>query len=202
VQVFPINHNTLQFRRDCFIINSLQATTEEKKWSRKDWIREYLGADTGVEKFEFRPDSDSTIHRLNYKGYTIMMSRTKSNAPLMGRDRPFTPESLTLWVWGPDNGILKELLTSALEKLAMQRSENSLRIFTQSSSSWIVGWELAMTKATRARDSVILDLDDMDILLNDARNFLGNKKWYLDMGIPYRRGYLLYGPPGRYCVHV
>ena len=27
-------------------------------------------------------------------------------------------------------------------------------------------------------------------------NFLNSAKWYTDRGIPYRRGYLLYGPPG------
>lgn len=55
---------------------------------------------------------------------------------------------------------------------------------------------LAMTKKARSKESVILDLDDMEVLLDDARNFLNNGKWYSDMGIPYRRGYMLYGPPG------
>lgn len=27
-------------------------------------------------------------------------------------------------------------------------------------------------------------------------NFIHGKKWYTDTGVPYRRGYLLYGPPG------
>jgi chaperone BCS1 len=33
-------------------------------------------------------------------------------------------------------------------------------------------------------------------ITTDVREFLHNGKWYLDRGIPYRRGYLLYGPPG------
>jgi chaperone BCS1 len=33
-------------------------------------------------------------------------------------------------------------------------------------------------------------------LLEDIRRFVSNKKWYDDLGIPYRRGYLFYGPPG------
>ena len=31
-------------------------------------------------------------------------------------------------------------------------------------------------------------MQDMDMLLDDARNFLQSGKWYIDMGIPYRRG--------------
>lgn len=34
------------------------------------------------------------------------------------------------------------------------------------------------------------------MLLKDMENFLHNAAWYNDRGIPYRRGYLLYGPPG------
>ncbi len=34
-------------------------------------------------------------------------------------------------------------------------------------------------------------------LLMDAQEFTGAERAYLDRGIPYRRGYLLHGPPGR-----
>ena len=33
-------------------------------------------------------------------------------------------------------------------------------------------------------------------LLEDAREFLNSETWYTERGIPYRRGYLLYGIPG------
>ena len=33
-------------------------------------------------------------------------------------------------------------------------------------------------------------------MLGDARAFLSRRDWYVDRGIPYRRGYLLHGPPG------
>jgi len=31
---------------------------------------------------------------------------------------------------------------------------------------------------------------------DDIKTFLERRQWYADRGIPYRRGYLLYGPPG------
>jgi mitochondrial chaperone BCS1 len=34
------------------------------------------------------------------------------------------------------------------------------------------------------------------MLLKDMQDFLSRSSWYSDTGIPYRRGYLLYGPPG------
>jgi chaperone BCS1 len=33
-------------------------------------------------------------------------------------------------------------------------------------------------------------------IVDDLKAFLDTRTWYLDRGIPYRRGYLLYGPPG------
>ncbi|KAG5457031.1 MAG: P-loop containing nucleoside triphosphate hydrolase protein [Olpidium bornovanus] len=49
---------------------------------------------------------------------------------------------------------------------------------------------------SRPIDSVVLDGDLAQEILRDVRDFLANGKWYNDRGIPYRRGYLLHGPPG------
>ena len=32
--------------------------------------------------------------------------------------------------------------------------------------------------------------------MRDVEDFFARKTWYEERGIPYRRGYLLYGPPG------
>lgn len=31
------------------------------------------------------------------------------------------------------------------------------------------------------------------MLINDTKDFLASERWYAARGIPYRRGYLLYG---------
>jgi chaperone BCS1 len=54
----------------------------------------------------------------------------------------------------------------------------------------------ALSKVPRALDSVILDEDLAGSLLKDCQDFLNAAEWYAQSGIPYRRGYLLYGPPG------
>lgn len=134
----------------------------------------------------YRPDNDQVIHTITYKGMKIFVERAKSN-PLMGRDKPFTPESLKLTTWGSDNTVLKALMSDAVLAACKQLREGTVSIYTLS-SGWCSGWELALTKAARPKDSVILDMQDMDMLLDDARNFLKSGKWYVDMGIPYRRG--------------
>lgn len=48
----------------------------------------------------------------------------------------------------------------------------------------------------RPLTSVVLDDGVSDRILADCQGFIKNPQWYSERGIPYRRGYLLYGPPG------
>lgn len=52
------------------------------------------------------------------------------------------------------------------------------------------------TKKSRPLNSVIVEDKIRDALLADTKRFLQSEEWYVRKGIPYRRGYLLYGPPG------
>lgn len=79
-------------------------------------------------------------------------------------------------------------------------------------------WKRVAFQEKRRRDSVVLDPGVLELVLNDARDFLNSKKWYsdrgacvpssrapdtrflltsiCDTGIPFRKGNLLYGAPG------
>ncbi|KIJ34810.1 hypothetical protein M422DRAFT_262996 [Sphaerobolus stellatus SS14] len=57
-------------------------------------------------------------------------------------------------------------------------------------------WGTAQTKNRRSIDSLLLDGNTVQELLNDAKEFLEVEDWYIKAGIPHRRGYMLYGPPG------
>ena len=48
----------------------------------------------------------------------------------------------------------------------------------------------------RPISSVVLDSGVGESIVQDVKDFLGSQDWYKERGIPYRRGYLLYGPPG------
>lgn len=59
-------------------------------------------------------------------------------------------------------------------------------------------WHAVASRPSRPFDTVYLDQADKDALLNDAMEFLHplSHRFYASRGIPYRRGYLLYGPAG------
>lgn len=48
----------------------------------------------------------------------------------------------------------------------------------------------------RPIDTVVLDSGVSEKIIADVREFINTPSWYSERGIPYRRGYLLYGPPG------
>lgn len=75
----------------------------------------------------------------------------------------------------------------------MQAQEGKTTIYT----SWGTEWKpFGDPKRKRPLDSVVLEEGVKERIVEDVRTFLEARDWYLDRGIPYRRGYLLYGPPG------
>jgi chaperone BCS1 len=58
------------------------------------------------------------------------------------------------------------------------------------------GWERICYRFMRGMESVILDMNTKFELEEDLNKFLVSQEKYIDLGILYKRGYLLYGPPG------
>ena len=50
--------------------------------------------------------------------------------------------------------------------------------------------------SNRPLGSILCDDDRVDRLAQDMRWFFGAEDWYAQRGVPWRRGYLLHGPPG------
>ncbi|GKZ41521.1 hypothetical protein AbraIFM66951_010249 [Aspergillus brasiliensis] len=59
-------------------------------------------------------------------------------------------------------------------------------------------WTLAATRPPRPIDTIILNENKKQKILQDIREYLHpqTRQWYANHGIPYRRGYLFSGPPG------
>jgi len=57
-------------------------------------------------------------------------------------------------------------------------------------------WVRASVKKPRTLDSVILDGNLAGEITADIDKFLKSAQWYIEKGVPYRRGYPFSGPPG------
>lgn len=67
-------------------------------------------------------------------------------------------------------------------------------------------WNLASSRPPRPLESVVLEGNLAQDIIGDVQRFFKSENWYRACGIPFRRGYLLYGPPGcgqlRRCRYV
>lgn len=57
-------------------------------------------------------------------------------------------------------------------------------------------WNSVKQKPRRPLNSIVLPGATLESLIADVRDFLKMEDWYMSAGIPHRRGYLLFGPPG------
>ncbi|KAF8506402.1 mitochondrial chaperone BCS1 [Hysterangium stoloniferum] len=108
------------------------------------------------------------------------------------------PASLTITIYTRNSKVLFDFVENArLKHLEISKGEVTIHSRGRPSgrrSGW--NWGTVQTKRRRPIDSVLLDGNVMQDLLDDAREFMKVEDWYVQSGIPHRRGYLLHGPPG------
>ena len=52
-------------------------------------------------------------------------------------------------------------------------------------------WSFVGTKRARPLDSVVLEEGVKETLMKDVKEFMESREWYVQRGIPFRRGYLM-----------
>jgi chaperone BCS1 len=94
-------------------------------------------------------------------------------------------------MFGRDHQLLRELALEAFQA-ARSADDSGIRVHA---IKW-EGWSRVATKAPRPANSVVMPEGVFEVLAEDLRTFRAARDWYGEMGIPWKRGYLLYGPPG------
>lgn len=106
-------------------------------------------------------------------------------------------ETLHLTTIGRSPNLLRELLAEA--RINYHRSElRKTTVYTVSKMHGATAWDSGRSRPTRDIRTVIMDAQSKEIIKRDAKEYLHKDtlKWYVERGVPYRRGYLFYGPPG------
>lgn len=91
----------------------------------------------------------------------------------------------------------KQILLNMIEEarqLAEEKPEKFISYYKAAIDSEC--WRLVRQNKPRAISSVVLKEGITKVIQDDVDDFIKSRKWYTDRGIPYRRGYLLYGPAG------
>ena len=151
----------------------------------------YIQHDNGSVSTKFSLVPGPGNHWIRYKGAFILIKRERSAKMIdIANGSPF--ETVTLTTLYRDKHLFDDILNEAKD-IALKTTEGKTVIYTSFGPEWR---KFGQPKAKRMLPSVILDSGVKEGILDDVYDFMKNGKWYSDRGIPYRRGYLLYGPPG------
>lgn len=107
-------------------------------------------------------------------------------------DEFFPVETITLRALGRDRGVIEQLSKEVYQHVRDIRAGRSETFVATDFGEWVKVAE----SVPRPLESVILVGDTVERIESDVRSFLDSEDWYRSRGVPYRRGYLLHGPPG------
>jgi chaperone BCS1 len=150
-----------------------------------------------MKTIRFTPSAGT--HWFRYKGHWMTFTRTQEKE--QGFYGSTVADTVSLSCFGRNPQILKDLLHEA--QLSYLEKDGNKTIIYRGTKGWggsadDMEWTRCMSRPPRHMSTVVLDEIQKQTILEDMREYLHprTKKWYSNRGIPYRRGYLLHGPPG------
>eukprot|EP00388_Colpodella_angusta_P007851 GDKJ01021881.1.p1 GENE.GDKJ01021881.1~~GDKJ01021881.1.p1 ORF type:complete len:505 (-),score=89.98 GDKJ01021881.1:54-1457(-) len=151
----------------------------------------YVKDNTGNVQTHFDYIPSTGRHFMWFRGRMMMVDRERNSTSVdLSTGTPF--ETLTLTTLAFDKNLFQELLMEARDSL-LAKEQGSTIIYHPVGQEWR---PFGDPKRVRPLQSVILEDNVCEAVLNDVVDFQSRYTWYLNRGIPYRRGYLLWGPPG------
>jgi len=133
-------------------------------------------------------------HWLWWKGYFLIVTRDRKEPESGsggGSNSIIEREvyNVSILTWRRD--IIMKLMEEARD-VSEPPDDNRVKIYIPRYGEW----NNDIKRRPRPMESVILPEGVLEALKGDMELFLSREEWYVERGIPYRRGYLLRGPPG------
>ncbi|KAJ7191961.1 P-loop containing nucleoside triphosphate hydrolase protein [Mycena pura] len=176
-------------RSSQFVVN---ATNSRRKWSVKTW------ADPKVKgNAEYVPTyQQPQLFRWRGRWLEIKRSNESGEARFTSAGTFQQLSSILVTMYTLDMGLLSELVEDARQRYIEVNRPNVVIHLADAPNFGPTPWSSVKQKVRRLLNSIILPEGVVDALVHDAQEFIASEDWYVEAGIPHRRGYLLYGPPG------
>jgi mitochondrial chaperone BCS1 len=165
------------------------------------WVKEWFLEQEFLKRIR-QVDLDTTL-----RGQTVALIPAPGRHRFWFAKRPF-------WVWFSRSEDTKGWTPRRVESLTFRtigRRQAFLKEFVDEivachkkkvkTASYLYmyddGWTCVQAYAPRLLESVVLKPGEKEHLIEDVRNFRTSRERYRRLGVPYHRGYLLYGPPAQ-----
>lgn len=122
------------------------------------------------------------FHTFMYKGLKINFTHKLLDKMRVGYEKkPVSNESITLFAYGLGHvHILKDLCNEALNH-ALEHEQDTTNIYAL--ARYFNFWVKVQSKKHRPLDTVILDSNISDEIINDVKNFKQSRDWYIARGV-------------------
>ncbi len=130
-------------------------------------------------------------HLFFYKKRIIWIYRNREKLQGGASNLPIMFEQYRITMLGRNKNILKQMLMDARD-YNYKLDQDKVKIYIN--SDW--DWCKVQCQIPRKLNTVVLKNRLQYEVLDDIKEFFKKEKYYNKIGIPYRRGYLLYGCPG------
>ncbi|KAG9123555.1 hypothetical protein FRC07_014767, partial [Ceratobasidium sp. 392] len=168
--------------------------------------RSIAGADSQTKAKSRDPQSLATYFPAHgmffyvYAGSTIVDLCTNRHIPLASLENPatsgLTKSNQYRFYTLRGNDYPHSPLKRLIEQAGAEYRNRDLTGITIYIADQYGNWKRLTSKPHRNYGSVVLEPQIKEKLFGDVKEFLDGKQWYAQRGIPYRRGYLLFGTPG------
>ncbi|CAM9854646.1 unnamed protein product [Chrysoparadoxa australica] len=189
------------------LIMTLEVTSKDQSYPWVlNWLSlegrksQHLSVNTAITKtsdgsmghrFDMMPGPGK--HLIIFRGKWFWVERERQvNSVSLESGTPW--EKVLLTSIGRDVSVFDSLLHEARSRaLKKFEGDDSITIYT----CWGTEWRpFGHPRRKRQLSSVVLDDGISERIVKDLDEWRRSAHWYHDRGVPYRRGYLLHGPPG------
>lgn len=150
-----------------------------------------IGTDRDGDEITARLVPLSGAALLRFRGHWMLAYPQRTERQGQNHQGLGFTHSLTFRMLSGARPVIAELLREAYD-LTAGRSDGRVEIYVPEYQ----GWKLVERRVARPLGSLIYADGLLENLHADLGSFFEDREWYADLGIPYRRGYLLHGPPG------
>lgn len=123
-------------------------------------------------------------HYIKYKKTILFINLFKETANQTANDK----ETLTIVKFGRSRKLFDELIN---EIKTLDVDMTKTKIYKMEDN-----WMYVKDQKKRSLDSIFIEKEKKDMLVNNLSRFINKEQWYIDNGIPYQLGILLYGAAG------
>lgn len=143
------------------------------------------------------------LYHFRHNGHNIQIIREQisNTSMLVGPGQPLR-ETVRLKYYGREPQVLRAVLDDVILR-SNARDQGKTVVYQAILAHGQNRWDRSMSRPNRSISTVVLEEDQKAMVVEDIKEYLlpATAKWYANRGLPYRRGYLLCGPPGNYIYN-